>query len=290
MISLLTTLLYATLRAAGPLLLAALGGVFSERSGVVNIALDGIMLTGAFFAVYGSYTTGSALVGLALAIIAGAFMALLHAVASIHFKANQVVSGTAINLLAVGFTEFAMIRVWGGQSMPVNKVPDLGPLNIMVYVSLILAAVSWFVIYRTPWGLRLRAVGEHPRAAETVGVNVYAMRYWGVILSGVLAGLGGAALSIGLVSRFTSGMTAGRGFIGLAAMIFGNWNPLGALVACLVFGASDALATLLQIRGVNIPNEFMFMLPYVITMLALAGVVGRSTPPAADGIPYDKNH
>ncbi|HLN61639.1 MAG TPA: ABC transporter permease [Symbiobacteriaceae bacterium] len=290
MIVIITGLIASTLRAATPLLLAALGGTFSERSGVVNIALEGIMLTGAWFAVYGSFLTGSALVGLAMAVVAGGLISLLHAVASVHFKANQVVSGTAINLLAAGFTEYMMVQVWGGQSPQVARMPDLGPLNIFVYIAFGLAAVSWWVLYKTPWGLRLRAVGEHPKAADTVGVNVYAMRYWGVLLSGLLAGLGGASLSIGLVARYTGGMTAGRGFIGLAAMIFGKWNPVGAVLACLLFGLADSLGTLLQIWGIPIPNEFVFMAPYVVTMLALAGVVGRSTPPAASGVPYEKAH
>ncbi|HYF95776.1 MAG TPA: ABC transporter permease [Symbiobacteriaceae bacterium] len=294
MIGLLLNLITSTLRSATPLLLAALGGTFSERSGVFNIALEGIMMIGAWFAVYGSYATGSALMGVLMAVVAGILIAAIHAVASVHFQANQVISGTAINLLAAGFTEFFMVRVWGGQSPRVKTVPSVGPewfqLSFFVYVAFGLAIISWFVLYRTPWGLRLRAVGEHPKAADTVGVSVYKMRYWGVLLSGLMAGLGGASLSIGLVSGFNSGMTGGRGFIGLAAMIFGKWNPIGAIWACLLFGAAEGLGTLLQIRGIPVPYEFMVMAPYVVTMLALAGVVGRSTPPAAGGIPYEKSH
>lgn len=294
MIDLVLNLFTSTLRSATPLLLVALGGTFSERSGVVNIALEGIMLVGAWFAVWGSFTTGSAWAGVALALLAGLIIAALHAVASVHFHANQVISGTAINLLAAGFTEFFMVKVWGGQSPRVSALPNVGPewfhLNLFVYIAFGLALVSWFVIYRTPWGLRLRAVGEHPKAAETVGVSVYRMRYWGILLSGLLAGLGGASLSIGLVSGYSSGMTAGRGFIGLAAMIFGKWNPIGAIWACLLFGLADGLGTLLQIRGIPIPYEFLVISPYVVTMLALAGVVGRSTPPAASGTPYEKSH
>ena len=294
MIGLLLNLITSTLRSATPLLLVALGGTFSERTGVVNIALEGIMMIGAWFAVYGSYTTGSALAGVGLAMLAGIIIAAVHAVASVHFQANQVVSATAINLLAAGFTEFFMVKVWGGQSPRVATIPSIGPewfhLNLFVYVAFALAIGAWYAIYRTPWGLRLRAVGEHPKAAETVGVSVYKMRYWGVLLSGLFAGLAGASLSIGLVSGYSSGMTAGRGFIGLAAMIFGKWNPIGAIWACLLFGAADGLGTLLQIRGIPVPYEFMIMAPYVVTMLALAGVVGRSTPPAASGVPYEKNH
>jgi general nucleoside transport system permease protein len=294
MIVLITGVFLSTVRATTPLLLAAIGGVFSERSGVVNIALEGIMLTGAWFAVYGSFLTGSPWMGMLFAIGAGLLMSGIHAVASIRFSANQVVSGTAINLLAAGFTEYAMVAVWGGQSPAINRVPDVGPtdlsLSLFVYMAFALAFFSQWLLWKTPWGLRLRAVGEHPKAAETVGVNVYKMRYWGVLLSGVFGGLAGASLSIGLVSRFNSGMTVGRGFIALAAMIFGKWNPLGAMWACLLFGLADSLGTLFQILNVPVPNEFMFMAPYVVTMLALAGVVGRSTPPAADGIPYDKSH
>ncbi|HWI63732.1 MAG TPA: ABC transporter permease [Symbiobacteriaceae bacterium] len=294
MISLLLNLLTSTLRQATPLLLVALGGTFSERTGVVNIALEGIMMVGAWFAVYGSWASGSALVGVGMALVAGALIAAIHAVASVHFQANQVVSGTAINLLAAGFTEFFMVKVWGGQSPKVATIPNVGPewfhLNLFVYVAFALAIGAWYVIYKTPWGLRLRAVGEHPKAAETVGVSVYKMRYWGVMLSGVFAGLAGASLAVGLVSGFSSGMTAGRGYIGLAAMIFGKWNPIGAIWACLLFGAADGLGTLLQIRGIPVPYEFMIILPYIVTMLALAGVVGRSTPPAASGTPYQKSH
>lgn len=290
MIVLIMGLLSSTVRSATPLLLAALGGTFSERSGVVNIALEGIMLVGAFAAVYGSFLTGSPLLGLLAALLAGLLISALHAVASVHFHANQVVSSTAINLLASGFTEFAMVKAWGGQSPVVAKMPDLGDLSVFVYVAFFLALAAHWALAKTPWGLRLRAVGEHPKAADTLGVNVYLMRYYGVLLSGLMAGLAGASLSIGLVSRYTSGMTAGRGFIALAAVIFGKWTPLGAVGACLLFGLSDGLATLLQIRGIQVPNEFMFMAPYVVTMLALAGLVGRSTPPAASGNPYEKSH
>jgi len=292
LISTLVLLAASTLRAATPLVLAALGGVFSERAGVVNIALDGIMLVGAWAGVYFSFVTGSAWLGLLGAMGVGMAIAGIHAVASIRYNANQVVSGVAINLLAAGFTEFMLARVWGqaGQSPSVDKIPDLGPFNLFVWAAFILAAVSQFVLWRTPWGLRLRAVGEHPLAADTVGINVQRMRYWGVLLSGVLAGLGGASLSIGLLSRFSNGMTAGRGFIAIAAMIFGKWNPVGAVAACLLFGAADALGSLFQALGMKVPYQFLAMAPYVLTMLALAGVVGRATAPAASGVPYEKAH
>jgi ABC-type uncharacterized transport system permease subunit len=294
------TLLVATLHAATPLALGALGGIFSERAGVINIALEGMMLVGAWAGVYTSFLTGSWLLGLAGAVVAGGLLALIHAVASINFKANQVVSGVAINLIAAGFTEFMMSRVWAnaGQSPEVTKVPNLFAINLstnvavsvnaVVLVAVALVAVSHWALWHTSWGLRLRAVGEHPLAADTVGVSVYKMRYYGVLLSGVLAGLAGATMSMGLTSRFLNGMVSGRGFIALAAMIFGKWNPLGAVAACLLFGLADAASINLQIAGVNLPQQFLSMAPYVITMLALAGVVGRSSPPAADGIPYDK--
>ncbi|HEY3365605.1 MAG TPA: ABC transporter permease [Symbiobacteriaceae bacterium] len=292
LISFLVTILASTLRSATPLLLASLGGVFSERSGVVNIALEGIMLTGAWAGVYFSYVTGSALAGVLGAIILGMTISAIHAVASIHYHANQVVSGVAINLLAAGFTEFMMTRVWSnvGQSPAVHKVGDFLGINMFVYVAVALAFISHFALWRTRWGLRLRAVGEHPLAADTMGISVYKMRYQGVLLSGFFAGLAGASLSIGLVSLFTNGMTAGRGFIALAAMIFGKWSPLGAMTACLLFGAADAIGVAFQILGLHIPNQFLQMAPYVVTLLALAGVIGRSTPPVADGVPYDKSH
>jgi len=290
-VTILTTFIVATLRATTPLLLAALGGVYSERSGVVNIALEGIMLTGAWGAAYFSYISGNAWIGLLGAIAIGVLIAALHAVASIKYHADQVVSGTAITLLAAGFTEFMLNRVWGqaGGSPQVASLPSIGGLNLSIYLAFGLAAVSWFVLYRTPWGLRLRAVGEHPLAADTLGINVYKMRYAGVLLSGVFGGLAGASLSIGLLSRFVDGMSAGKGFIALAAMIFGNWNPIGAVGATLLFGASTSLSTIFQLMGIqNIPTQFFNMIPYVLTMLILAGFVGKSVAPAADGVPYKK--
>ena len=286
------TLITSTLRATTPLLLAAVGGAFSERSGVVNIALEGIMLVGAWAAVYASFVTGNAWMGILGAMIAGVAVAGLHAVVCVHFRANQVVSGVAINLLAMGFTEFMMSKIWSnaGQSPAVAKIGDLWGLNQFVYIAFALTFLAWYLLFYTPWGLRLRSVGEHPLAADTVGVNVYKMRYWGVLLSGLMAGLAGASLSIGLVSRFSNGMTAGRGFIALAALIFGRWNPIGAMWACILFGAADALGIIFQMQGVPIPSQFLQMAPYLVTMLALAGVVGRSTPPAKLGTPYEKAH
>ncbi|MBY6274892.1 ABC transporter permease [Symbiobacterium thermophilum] len=287
----LITFILATLRSTTPLLLAALGGVFSERSGVVNIALEGIMLTGAWAAAYFSFLTGSAWLGLLGAIVVGMLMAGIHGVISIKYHADQVVSGTAINILAVGFTEFMLNRIWGqaGSSPEVATLPSFGGLSLMIYLAFILAFVSWVALYRTPWGLRLRSVGEHPLAADTLGINVYQMRYAGVLLSGALGGMAGAALSIGLLSRFVDGMSAGKGFIALAAMIFGKWHPIGAVGATLLFGASQSLSTIFQLMGISgIPTQFFNMFPYVLTMLILAGFVGKSVAPAADGVPYKK--
>lgn len=289
----LLILILSALRSATPLMLAATGGVFSERAGVINIALEGIMLMGAFAAAWASYVTNIPLLGLVAAMVAGALVAALHAVAAIRYRANQVVTGVAINLLAFGVTEFMLTLVWGrsGQSPNVAKIENfafLPQVSPFIPVAILVVIASQYVIFRTPWGLRLRAVGEHPLAADTVGVRVESMRYAGVILSGVLAGLAGASLSIGLLSRFVENMTAGRGFIALAAMIFGKWSPVGALWACLLFGVADALQTLLQALDIKVAHQFLLMLPYLLTMAALAGIVGRATAPAASGVPYEK--
>jgi simple sugar transport system permease protein len=314
LLSVFSVALFAsTLRAATPLILAALGGIFSERSGIVNIALEGIMLVGAFFAMvvsYGANQVGlpplaSALLGLLSAIFFGWFVSMIHAVVSIRYRADQIVSGVALNILALGLTGFLLQLIFNtsgnSPSVPnlpaapiplLSSIPILGPIFFnqppLVYVALIAVPISSFVLFRTPLGLRLRSVGEHPQAADTVGVNVFSLRYLGVALSGVLAGMAGAYLSIGQLNIFSENMTNGRGFIALAAVIFGKWNPWGALGACLLFGFFDAVQISLQSAGVNIPSEFLLMLPYVVTLLALAGFVGRSTPPAAAGVPYEK--
>jgi ABC-type uncharacterized transport system permease subunit len=289
---------------ATPLTFAALGGMFSERSGVVNIGLEGMMLSGAFFAVLGTEKFGNWALGIVCAVVAGGLMALIHAFVSIHLRADQIVSGTAINFLALGVTGYFFIQVYGDQGIPgsISQVPDVnipgashlgaigdifGSLNLLIWVSFAMLFLSYIVMFRTPIGLRIRSVGEHPRAADTVGISVYGIRYASVIVSGMLAALGGAYLSIGYVGSFNENMTAGRGFIGLAALIFGNWRPFGAFAAALLFGFSTALAFRLGQPWGNAAVLFQ-ALPYVLTLIAVAGVIGRSIPPAASGRPYRK--
>ena len=301
-------LLAAMLRYATPLAFASLGGLFSERSGVVNIGLEGMMLTGAFFAVWGSDVTGSWQLGLAIAIVAGGLMALLHAFFSITLRADQIVGGTAINFIALGLTTYLLIKIYGDEGTPtdIQTIPNVhlgfldgipgigsfledvfGRLNLMIWVAMALVVVTWVVVFKTTVGLRIRSVGEHPRAADTVGINVYAIRYGAVTLSGMLAAAGGAYLSLAFVGSFQDNMTAGRGFIALAALIFGNWRPFGAAIACLLFGFSSALAKALQEYSLSVSVLFE-ALPYVLTLIAVAGVIGRSIPPAAVGRPYVK--
>jgi simple sugar transport system permease protein len=292
----------SALRMATPLILTALGGLFSERSGVVNIALEGILLTGAFASVVATYYTGDPWVGAFAGVFAGMLVSLLHAVVSIVFRADQIVSGVAINLLAMGATQFLTWIIWGssansppvagmahwnlpaswgGFARGVNAV--IGHYPPLVYIALALVVVSHVVLWRTPFGLRLRATGEHPEAVDTLGVNVRRMRFAGVLISGALAGLGGAFLALN-THQFVKNMSAGRGYIALAAMIFGKWNPAGALAACLLFGYAEAVQMGLQ--GHNVPTQFVQMIPYVLTMVALVGVIGRARPPAAIGKPY----
>ncbi len=278
----------ASIRSATPLIFAALGGNFSERSGVFNIGLEGIMTVGAFSAVFFSYKTGSPWAGLLGAMIVGGLFGLLLAFMSIYFKANQVIVGTAINILAASLTTFLLVEIWGrpGQTDNVEYFKAVGPFNLFTYLAFAMVIVSYYVMYKTPFGLRVRAVGEHPRAADTLGVNVYVIRYICVIISGVLAGIGGASLSIGSMSLFKEGMIAGKGFIALAALIFGKWNPLGAALACLFFGFAVALETVAN--NLPVPSEFLNALPYIMTMFAVSGFVGRAVGPAAGGIPYEK--
>ena len=293
-----SALLSSTLVWATPLTFAAIGGMFCERSGVVNIGLEGMMLSGAFFGALGADKFNSWELGLVCAAIAGGGFALVHAVMAIHLRADQIVSGTAINFLALGVTGYFFISHYGERGSPGNlpRIPDVnigflgsvfGSLNLMIWLSFLLVVVAHFTIFRTPVGLRLRSVGEHPRAADTVGLSVYGIRYAAVILSGILAALGGAYLSVGFVGSFNEGMTNGRGFIALAAVIFGNWRPFGAFAAALLFGASTALSFRLQQPWGNASVLFQ-SLPYVLVLIAVAGVIARPTPPASAGRPYVK--
>jgi len=302
----LTGMLGSSLVRATPIALAALCGVISERSAVINIGIEGIMLMSAQTAVVLATVSGNLYVGLIGAILVGALVAGFHAYLVIRFKVDQTVSSVAINIFGTGFTSFISSRFLQKATDALNnsgtfpiisipglaKIPVLGPVlfenNIVVYLMLILVAVMHIMLFYTPWGLRTRAVGEHPKAADTLGVNVYLTRYVNVILGGMIAGLGGAYFTIGSVGRFDEIMTAGKGFIGLAAMIFGKWNPIGAFTSSLIFGFADSLQVKLQILRVPIPSEFLLMAPYIVTMIILTGVVGRAIPPAADGQPYEK--
>ncbi len=294
----------STLQFAALLLLPALGGVISERSGVVNIAMEGMMLTGAYAGVMTALATHNVMVGVIGAMIAGGLMALVHAIVSINFKADQIVSGIAINIAALGLTNYLLFIQTGGQGIPslsnvlrlpttswgpLSSIPFIGPVlfqqNIIFYVAILILLVINFLLFRTNIGLRIRAVGEHPHAADTAGVNVRLVRYLCVIGSGLLSGLAGAFLSMGIAGIFNSNMTAGTGFIALAAMIFGKYNPFGTAGACLIFGLGEALSVRLQDTGVS--SNLLSTLPYLLTLVALVGLVGRTVAPAADGIPYE---
>ena len=289
--------------AATPLVFGAIAGTFSERSGVVNIGLEGMMLMGAFWGVYGADVGGSWVVGLLVGGATGGLLALVLAYFAIQLRADQIVGGTAINFLALGITGYFFFQLYHGNYIPTGvstipnvKIPGLsgtsflgpaiGDLNLLIWGGFLLVIVAHVVIFKTPIGLRIRSCGEHPRAADTVGINVYAIRYGCVILSGVLAALGGVYLSDGFGGgAFNDNMTAGRGFIALAAMIFGNWRPFGAFGAALLFGLSSAVALRLQVYSASASTLFN-VLPYVLTLIAVGGVIGRTVAPAADGKPY----
>ena len=304
-------LIWSTIRLSTPLILAALGGLFSERSGVINIALEGKMLAGAFTAAAVTYAADSKLhlgaaspwIGLLAGISAGIFIAAIYAIVCIRYKADQVVSGTAINILMIGVPGFLS----GAFFLSSGSTPQIPKEQLIPWAPIIIAfalvPISWYVMYRTPFGLRLRSVGENPEAADAAGVSVSRIRYFGVLIAGALAGLGGAYLSIGQSSLFTRNMTSGRGFIALAALIFGKWRPVQTLLACLLFGFTEAVsiqmqgaiklpaffATLLrQTPGDDIPIQFIQMVPYLLTIIVLAGFIGSSRPPRALGIPYQK--
>lgn len=290
---------FSMIRSATPLIFAALGGLFSERSGVINIALEGLMLAGAFTAAVVTYELNNPYVGFLAGLVTGAAVAAVYAVAVIKFEADQVVAGFAINILMLGLPAVISSRIYdsAGSTQQIAKeflLPDFyNRLSIASILAFLLVPVCWYVLYKTPFGLRIRAVGENPAAADVAGVNVQRLRYTAVIISGVLAAAGGAYLSIGQSSLFTRGMTAGRGFIALAALILAKWKPVPVLFACLFFGFTEALA--IQFQGVvklpsgeDIPVQFIQMIPYVLTIIVLAGFIGTSRAPKALGIPYRK--
>jgi ABC-type uncharacterized transport system permease subunit len=299
-----SALFAAMLRFATPLVFGALGGIVSERSGVVNIGIEGMMLMGAYFGIYGADVTGSWFTGLLIAMAAGGVLALVHAVFSVTLRADQIVGGVAINFLALGITGYLFVDRYGEQGTPdnVSRVPDVtlpgirdipfigdafGRANLLTWLSLLAVAALAVFLFRTPRGLRLRAVGEHPRAAETVGLSVIRTRYLAVVASGMLSALGGAYLSIGFLGSFSQGMTAGRGYIALAVVICGRWRPGGALAFALLFGFSSAIAQRLPTFSES--GAVLFQaLPYVLTIIVVAGVIGRSRPPAAVGQPYTR--
>jgi simple sugar transport system permease protein len=289
---------------ATPLTFAAIGGMFSERSGVVNIGLEGMMLMGAFWGIWGADKTGSWVTGVLIAMLSGGLLALVHAVFAIHLRADQIVGGVAINFLALGITGYFFVQLYHGENVPtgISQIPDVkltsksnhsffsdafGHLNLMIWLAIGLVLLSYVVMFKTPIGLRIRACGEHPRAADTVGINVYAVRYAAVVTSGVLAAMGGAYLTVGFLNTYNENVTAGRGYIALAALIFGNWRPFGAFAAAVLFGFATALAFRLDVYSASGATLFQ-ALPYVLTLIAVAGVIGRTIPPKAVGRPYQK--
>ena len=292
-------LLFAAIRSATPLIFAGLGGLFSERSGVINIALEGLMLAGAFTAAVVTYQTGNPYLGLLSAVVSGGLLALLYAFACIKFEADQVVAGMAINFLMIGLPALISGVIYDStgatpQIDRANLLPNyFNNISLASILAFALVPTCWYVLYKTPFGLRLRATGENPEAADAAGINVVRLRYIAVVISGVLAAAGGAYLSTGQSSLFTKGMTAGRGFIALAALILAKWRPVPVMFACLFFGFMEALTV--QIQGVlklpsgeNIPVQFIQIIPYVLTIIVLAGFIGLSRAPKALGIPYKK--
>ncbi len=304
-ITFVITLLSASLRLSVPILLAALGGMYSERAGVVNIGLEGMMLVGAFAGVVGSYFSGSQWIGVLVAIISGILISLLFSFVTVNIKINQIVSGVAINLLAIGVTSFLYRALFGLTTVPItvkafetfdipilSQIPIIGDIffkqTVLVYLAFLLVPISSFILYKTSWGLNIRTVGEHPMAADTVGIPVNKVRTICVMISGVLAALGGCFLSLGQFNMFVDNMVTGRGFIAVAAVIFGKWNPKGILIASLIFGIADALQIRLQIANIGIPYQFLLMFPYLLTVVAVTGMKGRSISPKALGTPYEK--
>lgn len=301
----LAGMLSSAVMLAVPITLGAFSGILAERSGIINIAIEGMMLMSCMVATIFGSLARNAWVGLLAGILSAALLALIHGVLSIKYKVNQVISGTVINIFAAGMTSFIsqkfLQHIQNLNNPPMftrvpipllANIPLVGPIlfntNLFVYLMLAILIILQVALFQTRWGLRMRSVGEHPKAADTLGINVIKTRYMGILLSGLVAGIGGAFFTLGSVGRFDEGMTAGKGFIGLAAMIFGNWNPIGALGAGLLFGFADAIGSKLSLLGSAIPPQFMAMAPYLITMVVLAGFIGKGQAPAAEGIPYEK--
>ncbi len=302
----LTGMLVSSLVRATPIAFAALSGIYSERSGVVNIGIEGMMLMGAFTSVVFASITQNMFVGVIAGILAGMVLGALHGVLSIKYKVNQIISGAGIIILALGLTSYlqrSILNLYPELNQPgpaiaalqipvLWRIPVLGPvffnLSPIIYTLFVLLIVTQVLMNNTRWGLRVRSVGEHPKAADTLGINVFRIRYISVLTSGAIAGLAGSYISIGAAGRFNEGMTAGKGFLGLAAMIFGNWNPFGAFAGSLIFGFFDSWQEKLSLLQVGIPVDLLGMAPFIATMIVLAGFVGRSRMPAADGIPYEK--
>lgn len=303
MLSNITLLIGITLMYSTPLVFAALGGVITERSGVTNLGIEGMMTIGAFVAAAVGYYTGSAWGGFLAAGMAGGILAVFHAFAAISCKADQTISGIAINLIGPGLAIFLCRLFFEGATMtlPVsNKIPKVfgsikvsgvwSNLNVdvTVVIAMLLAVLIWFFLYKTKWGLHIRAVGEHPAAADTMGINVYIVRYLCVAVSGILAGMGGASMTLAIIPQFTPTAISGQGFIAIAAVIFGKWKPLGAYGACLLFGAAQALTVVLGGGNFSVSSEVLAMLPYIITIVILILFVGKSAAPKASGQPYEK--
>ena len=286
-------LLKQTILIAPPILITAVGACISERSGIVNIGLEGIMLSSAFATAVVNIATGNPYLGMVFGVVIGILISLIHAVISINLRGNQIISGVAINLFAAATTSYLIKTIYKtAGSTPIAKTakgdPSLANQALMIVIVYGIAVAMYFFLYKTVLGLRIRSVGEHPLAADTVGISVYKTRYISVLLSGALGGLGGAYLTAVLLPAFSKNMSAGRGYIAMAAMIFGKWNPLGAILASLLFAFGQAFADVAKTIGLPISQQFLTMIPYVLTLLALVGFVGKSKAPKASGLPYEK--
>lgn len=303
MLTIITGFLEATVRMACPIMLASLGALFTARSGIINFAMEGIMIMGAFFGVYGSYMTGSPWVGALMGMAGGLVAAMVLGVMSISVKVNQVVAGTGVNVLFLGLTSYLFTIMYpGGQPSSVNafqgleipvlsQIPVIGVFfkqSLLTYIAFLLVPIIWYVLNKTSFGLCLRSVGEQPHAADSLGIGVNRTRYIAIIISGLLGGLGGAALSLGQVSVFMENMTSGRGYVAWSVVTVGKWNPIGIMGASLLFGGADAIQLRLQAMGIELPHQFFQMLPYLLTMIVLAGVVGKTIGPKAMGKPFLK--